>query len=369
MSEETTQKLKDETGKTIRKETTFPNIDLLISLEQDYPGMFAKAMQAFDDIKASRETLNEQGKPIKLSWQDTLVKYYEENPYVGITEETEDIASVFQGKNLTQTTFDQAKELRRQARENEAPEHILGAAIREETILEAVERVRMATGEQIGDIKNIIDDLYEKKFTYEWLSKNDPRNSIMGLYCSCCGTITSGAYGKDVARASVVAKDVQNIVVRNSKGEIIAKGTMYLNSKHGYGVINDFEMNESYRTDEIGRTGKYEDTGALAQDREQIFSAFQRGIRAFVAEYDRQNPDAPLQQVNVGMGYNRLKRQVEEYEKATKCLSVPSEYEFQDAKSEQYVLYDREKIICEQAAQEQARGKKRQQSDDGGLEI
>lgn len=366
ISEEAIEKVKDESGRTIRKETKFVNLELLIRLEKECPGIFAKAMCHFDEIKTSRESLNEEGKLVKLSWEEALIKCYIDNAYIGINDETKDIARVFKGKNLPQSTFDAAKKLREEARENGVPEHVLGAEIREETILEAVERIRSATGEELGDIKSIIEELYSKKFTYEWLSKNDPRNSIMGVYCSCCGTITSGRYARNVAIASVVAADVQNIVVRNSSGEIIAKGTMYLDREHGYGVINDFEVNEAYRTDEIGNTGRYYDVGANAEDRNQIFAAFQRGITAFAAEYDRQNPYAPLRQVNVGMGYNRLKSNVEEYERATERLSVPAEYGFGDAESEQYILYDREKILREQARKAQG---EEPSSDDGGIEI
>lgn len=73
-----------------------------------------------------------------------------------------------------------------------------------------------------------------------------------------------------------------------------------------------------------------------------IFKAFQRGLKAFIEEYDKQNPNKPLQQINIGMGYNKLKKQVERFKKATSNLTVPSEYSFQDAmNNQQYVLYKR----------------------------
>ena len=78
------------------------------------------------------------------------------------------------------------------------------------------------------------------------------------------------------------------------------------------------------------------------ENRDLIFSAFQRGIQAFVEEYDAQHPNRPLQQINIGMGYNRLKRNVEEFERATKLLTVPIEYGFQDASQDQYILYKRD---------------------------
>ena len=123
----------------------------------------------------------------------------------------------------------------------------------------------------------------------------------------------------------------------------MSKGTMYMNKDRGYGVINDFELNEKYRHHESS-SGRYnvEETSSEEQDREMIFKAFQRGLKAFIEEYDKQNPNKPLQQINIGMGYNRLKKQVERFKKATLNLTVPSEYKFQDAiTSEQHVLYQR----------------------------
>ena len=120
---------------------------------------------------------------------------------------------------------------------------------------------------------------------------------------------------------------------------------MYINKSRGYAVINDFELNKRYRHHEIQKSpGRYnvEETSHEEQEREMIFKAFQRGLRAFIDEYDRQNPQNPLNQINVGMGYNRLKRQVERFKKATSNLTVPAKYSFKDAMTdEQYILYQR----------------------------
>ena len=230
----------------------------------------------------------------------------------------------------------------------------MGQPIREETILESIERIKGQTEEELASGREMIEELYDKQFTYEWLSKNDPHNAIMGLFCSCCGTITSKSYGKDIARSSVIAPDVQNLVVRNSKGDIISKGTMYVNKDRGYAVINDFELNQKYRNHESS-SGRYnvEETSPEEQDRELIFKAFQRGLKAFIEEYDRQNPEKSLTQVNIGMGYNRLKKQVERFKKATSNLTVPSEYNFQDAMANaQYILYQRAQKQIENGGQD-----------------
>ena len=53
-----------------------------------------------------------------------------------------------------------------------------------------------------------------------------------------------------IAKATIESPDIQNIVVRNAKGDIIAKGALYMNRKFGYGVINDFEINSRYKAHE-----------------------------------------------------------------------------------------------------------------------
>ena len=224
------------------------------------------------------------------------------------------------------------------------PEHLLGVHLREDTILESIERIKKQTEYELASGKEIIEELYDEQFTYEWLSKNDPHNGIIGIFCSCCSTIVSQFYGKGIADASIIAPDVQNLVVRNVKGDIISKGTMYLNKEKGYAVINDFELNEKYRNHESSlEKNNLEEVSPEEQDRELIFKAFQRGLKAFIDEYDRQNPKKPLNQINVGMGYNRLKKQVERFKKATSNLAVPFKYNFQDAiLNEQYILYQRE---------------------------
>ena len=139
---------------------------------------------------------------------------------------------------------------------------------------------------------------------------------------------------------------------------------MYVNKKYGYGVINDFELNRKYKHHERSSEIKYEpddNTGRYnvpedskeEEERELIFKAFQRGIQAFIEEYDSQNPDNPIKQVNVGKGYNRLKRQVDRFERAIEKLNVPSDYRFWDAtENPQYVLYKREEEKTKESGDE-----------------
>ena len=170
---------------------------MILNLERNYPGMFVKVMTNFDDAKLHRESLDENGKPIKVSWEEALKKFYLSNKYVGVTKENADIAELFVRKGLSQEVFDRASKLRQKAKDSNVPEHILEKPIREETILESIERIKRQTEEELTSGKQMIEELYDKQFTYEWLSKNDPHNSIMGLFCSCCGNIKHDLKLKD----------------------------------------------------------------------------------------------------------------------------------------------------------------------------
>jgi len=136
------------------------------------------------------------------------------------------------------------------------------------------------------------------------------------------------------------------------KGSIIAKCTLYVNKKYGYVVINDFEINSKYKKNELHDeddciiSGYYSDEIDSPQrhERDLIFNTFMRGIKAFVSEYDKQNPNNPIRQVNVGLGHNRLQEQCEQFKVATSLLKVPSAYCFQDAQQMQCILYKKEEI-------------------------
>lgn len=332
----------------------FENLEVLMELNSKYSGLIAKVMQDFEAVKSYRESVNEAGKPILVSWKECLEKFYLNNKYVGVTDKNKDIAKLYAKKGITQVDFDFASQLREMAIDDGVPEHIIGKPLKEESIIEAIERIREQTARNLQDSKEILDELYDKQFYYEWLNKRDAVNGIIGIYCSCCASINNAGYGADIAEATITSKDVQNLVVRNLKGNIIAKGTAYINRKYGYVVINDFELNRRYKHHEMKAEDKYlpeYDTGRYdvpedskeEEERNLIFKAFQRGIKAFVEEYDKHNPDNPIRQVNIGMGYNRLKRQVETLEKSAGRLDVPPEYGFMDAtENPQYVLYKRE---------------------------
>ena len=321
-----------------------PNVELLLNMEKDYSGIFAKVMCDYDRAKSYRKILDENGKPKKLSWEEAFRRYSLNHKYLGVTDENKDIAKIFSAVGMTQNLFDYATMLRKEMKEKNIPEHILGKELKEESILESIEKIKNRTKDELINAKEMIEELYEKQFTYEWLNKNDPSNSIIGIFCNCCASIISNCYGKNIVIASILAQDVQNLVVRNLKGDIVSKGTVYVNKDAGYAVINDFELNEEYRKNECDFPGRYRDKKGSNEEkeREMIFKAFQRGLKAFIQEYDKQNPNKPMKKITIGMGFNRLKKQVERFKKETLNLTVPRGYNFKDAmSSEQFILYER----------------------------
>ena len=353
----------------------FGNLNLLLDMEHEHPGIFAKVMANFDEVEKYRIRVDDNGKNKTVPWNEAIMAYYYSEKYQGINEENRDIALEYSSHGMEQKIFNKAVDLRHQAKEQNIPEHILGKELKEKTILQQIEELQSRTEEQLMDAKTIVDELYKKSFTYEWLSKNDAKNGIMGIYTSCCANLKSSFYGKHIAENTIIAKDVQNLIVRNNEGRIVAKGTIYVNEENGYAVFNDFEINEQFKANQVDTEEDYEYGGLYTgddkteeeltesdlkkrKDRDMIFGALMRGMNAFIEEYDKQHPDKPMIQVNVGMGYNRLKRNVKEFcEVATENLTVPAEYCFEDAAYKQYVLYVNE-IAKEKIEKEAEQNKK-----------
>ena len=130
---------------------------MVLNLEKNYPGIFANAITNFNDVKEARESLDENGKPKKVSWEEAFVKFYYKNQYKGVTKENEDIAELFSKKGLSQNTFEMAKSLREEGKQNNIPEHILEEPLKEDTILESIEKLKKQTEQELSNGKEIIE--------------------------------------------------------------------------------------------------------------------------------------------------------------------------------------------------------------------
>ena len=331
-----------------QEKTSFPNLTTLLDLEEKYPRAFIKVMTNFDSVKCFKTTLNEHGSPVSIPWKEALNKFCVATKYSGITNENKFIADLFSQHDLSQHVFDKTNNLIATAKSNNIKPHILEKHIKEPTIFKNITKMNLQTESILVGSKELIDELYAKLFTYEMLDKYDPKNAIIGLYCSCCATIDSSYHGKYIAEKSITAPDVQNLIIRDNKNNIIAKGSLYVNIEKSYAVFNEFEINEKYTQDRIDNCpGYYQDMPEKKHERDMIFQAFMRGVNAFVKEYDIEHPYNPIKFVAVGMGHNKLKTQCEQFKIDTNNLEVPQDYRFDDAYNERRILYDRNCIIKE----------------------
>ena len=89
---------------------------------------------------------------------------------------------------------------------------------------------------------------------------------------------------------SIVHPYVQNLVIKNESGTIVAKSTLYVNHKKGYGVCNNVEVRNGTNNEEL----------------QEIYEKFLLAINAFAVNYNKEHPKKPLKQINVGMGRNDI---------------------------------------------------------------
>ena len=320
----------------------YPNLDMILGLNKQYPDLFANVLMNFDAVKNRRNSLDENGKPIRVPWAEALKSFNYYERYENVSPEDEDIAELFAKLGLSKGLYDLAVRFRNDGIRLNIPEHILEQPLEENNILDEIEQIKHSTEQELINSRQLIEQVYDKQFTYEWLNKRDPRNSILGIFCDCCATISSAFYGQNIAIASVREPDIQNLIIKDAYGKIVAKGTLYVDKQNGFGVINTFEVNSKYRHNM--EKGKSNSKIKEEQEREKIFEAFQRGVKDFVEVYNKKNPEQPIKQVNVGIKNNKLCRQIERLKEAILNVQVPSNNYFEDAIGEQRVLYEMDTI-------------------------
>lgn len=329
----------------------FPNLKMLFDLEKRLNTSLINFVQDnFEKIKNKRNVVNNKGLPVKISWENAIIMCLKISKYSNVEEGTEEIAECFAGKEIKQSTFDKAVKIFEYAKSKNVPHNILSEPLREENILESIEKIKNDSAIELCKSKALIDELHKKEFTFEMLDKYDPRNLILGSYCSCCAILDSDYYGSDIAHASVESTDVQNMIVKDKVGNIIAKATIYVNKELQYAVINTFAINDLYKSKEKAdsygiKTGYYNVDANNDEEltRGKIFDAFKRGVFAFVKEYDKSHY-APLRIVTVGHDHNKLRLQCDRLQLSTKNYEVPMEYSFEDADKHQYIIYDKAEL-------------------------
>lgn len=283
------------------------NFDRLLKIEAKNPGFISRCYNEFESVQKTNTSNRGSQRQLKAT-VDKFVQYFSENGYENVTEETQEIASTIKHYFPSQKAFDDASRIDKERRQNHVPDHILSVALKEEDVFAGIDdyakkihALRLETFEDLSQVAT-------KQFTFEWLAKNDPKNFILGKFCSCCSHLEAAGYG--IMHASIVCPNVQSLVVKDENGEIVAKSTLYVNPEQGYGVFNNAEVSHKVPMKKYSK----------------IYQKLILGIEAFAEEYNREHPDAPLRQINIGMKNNDLQSDIIRTRQRSKTILAAPAY-------------------------------------------
>lgn len=308
----------------------------LLLLEMEQTGYIAKIYNLFDSIKEfGRSNRGEQHyRKVTL---EMVKEYLSSGHFDNINFFNKDIAETISLYTKNQASFDDATKIREKylalKEEGKIKDHLLGEELKENDIFEQIEEERKNILNNTKETLTILNELSNKKFTYEFLSKYDPRNFVLGKYCSCCAHLEGAGHG--IMRASILHPDCQNLVIKNHTGKIIAKSTLYINREQGYGVFNNVEVDLRFINDK--------------KVMQMIHDKYIVAVNAFATEYNKKNPKNPLTQINVGMGLNDLTETLQKNEKKSNIILKGINFsEFGgyggDWQYEQYIIWSKDKL-------------------------
>ncbi len=192
-----------------------------------------------------------------------------------------------------QNHFEKAIEIDRERKKMKIPDFIVGKHIgqnRTQAFMEYTSQtglLKKAIFNEAGEIINNQVDISNKIFTYDTLAKSDIANFSIGFMTSCCARLYGAGAG--AMRASILHKDIQPLVVRNDKDEIVAYSILYINRKEGYAVLNDIEVNTKYSGQE--------------EQLKIIYEKMRRGAIENIEEYNK-TTKVPITKLNCGITPN-----------------------------------------------------------------
>lgn len=266
---------------------------------------------------------------------DKFINYFAHDKFIGVKKENEEIAKTISPYFDYQHSFDKAVRIDNERKRKRIRNNILSMPLRENDMFDGInyyaDEIKM---EQIKVARNLVSTA-DNEFSFEWLEKNDPQNFILGKLCNCCAHLDGYGYG--IMRASIVHPYIQNLVIRNKSGEIVAKTTLYVNHKKGYGVCNNVEVSLN------AQKGK---------NLEKIYEKVKLGLGEFANAYNKEHPKKKLRQINVGMHLNDLTDQISEKDKVGKILKAINYEKYcngsfsydGDSSISQYILWSDEDV-------------------------
>ena len=261
----------------------------------------------------------------KTRWKsptvELLIKEFSMTQYAGIvTQRDREIAEDFSKiADYKQKHFDKAKEIDKEREELGVPDYIVGKHIgqnRTQAYREYFELTGMMRDEILKNAEEIMEsqvDVSNKIFTYDTLAKSDIANFSIGFMTSCCARLYGA--GSGAMRGSIISKDMQPLVVKNDKDEIVAYSILYINREQGYAVLNNIEVSRKY-------DGKKEELKI-------IYEKMKRCAVENIEEYNK-SAKVPVTKINSGTSPNWTA--VNEYIRANPQSSILQAPDFDDFK-------------------------------------
>ena len=253
--------------------------------------------------------------------------------YDNVTEETQELAQFLGRFYQDNEVFDNAVKILKEQQVLKIAHNITEQPIKEENPFDNINKFKFQFIKDASDVLNYLIDISDETFTYEFLDKHSYTNFILGKLCNCCAHLDGVGYG--IMHASMTSSNVQNLIIKNNKGKIVAKSTLYVNRMQRYGVCNNVEINAN----------------VLPEDYARIYDKFKQGIYKFVEAYNNENPTKTIKQINVGLGDNDLKAYILKYDYASdkllkaanyKSFGLPGQDYSGNSSYAQYVVYKAE---------------------------
>ncbi len=305
------------------------NFDQMLEYETLMPGFIGACYNEFEQIQktnTSNRGSQRQLKPTVKKFKD----YFRTTKFRGVTAATEDIAETISPYFEFQETFEDAVEIDNERKTNNVPDDILQHPVEEKDVFAFIDEYAHKINKSASKTTKLMEELLDTSVVAEWMKKSDPRNFILGKLCDCCAHLEGAGYG--IMRASIVAPDVQNLILKDSSGRILAKSTLYVNRQEGYGVFNNVEVGTM-----VDKT-----------KREQIHKKYKLAAAVFAKKYNEEHPDTPLTKITVGMGHNDIDDIIRKEDKRAEYPLHAIPYNRYggnwggDSREEQYIVWENE---------------------------
>ena len=265
--------------------------DELIKEDKRQWNFVSKCYENFEEVQKTNTSHHGSQRQLKPTVEKFRL-FFARDKFVGVTDKTELIARTLAPYFDRQLNFEDAVSIDKERTRKRVKNNILSSQLTEENFLANIDSYSSEIMGESGKIIHNLIGIADNEFSFEWLEKNDPQNFILGKLCSCCSHLGGAGYG--IMHASIVHPYIQNLVIKNESGDIIAKSTLYINHRKRYGVCNNVEVRSGIKGEKLN----------------QVYKKFILAINAFAVRYNKENPRRKLKQINVGMGNNDLYNEI-----------------------------------------------------------